>query len=85
LTNEQTVGIIVVIYCATNRLLGSQSVRAILIRNGSASFNRCRKLSAVPSKGIRASVVIAERIADAVIDISMKSIYTLSVVQTCTY
>ena len=67
LTNEQTVCVIVVIYCATNRLLGSQTIRAVLIRNGSASFNRCRKLSAIPCEGVRASVVIAERIADTVI------------------
>ena len=67
LTNEQTVCVIVVIYCATNRLLGSQTIRAVLIRNGSASFNRCRKLSAIPCEGVRASVVIAERIADTIV------------------
>ena len=66
LTNEKTVGIIVVIYCATNRLLGSQSVRAILIRYRSASFNRCRKLSSVPTEIVQATIIVRQGITDTV-------------------
>jgi len=67
LANQKTISIIVIVNCASNCLLRSQTVRTILVGNGSITFGCAYKFSSVPSKGVRISVVITERITATVI------------------
>ena len=54
LTNEQTVGVIVVIRRRAHFLLRSQTVRTILVGRRYAALDCLRKLSAVPCEGVGA-------------------------------
>ena len=67
LTNEQTIGVIVVIRCGADFLLGSESVRAVLVGRRHAALDCFCKLSAAPSESVRASVVIGQGIADIIV------------------
>ena len=52
LTNEQTVGVVIIVNRTANRLLSSQSVCAILVGRHYTTLDCLRKLSAVPSEGV---------------------------------
>ena len=67
MTNEQTVGIIVIIRRRADFLLGSESVRAVLVGRRYAALDCRHQLSAVPSKGVRASIIVGQGITDAVV------------------
>ena len=58
LANEYTVNIVIIVNGITNSFLRSQSVRAILVRNRSASFRCGSKLSTVPSERVGRAVVV---------------------------
>ena len=58
LTNQTTVGIIVVIRRRADFLLSSEPVRAVLVGRRYATLDCFCKLSAAPSEGVGAAVVV---------------------------